>query len=160
MDKRIARVIHFVRQIRTAILAVLFLFFTDLALAQERKFELSFQITHKSTGDFLEDVQIAIQPCNCGRVTDKNGSLTLRLPADDYHVDISFIGYQTYTRKISLSNNRLIPIQLSEQNEQLSEVIVRAKKLNDNIESPQMGIVQLEAETLKKLPTFGGVRCI
>ncbi len=138
------------------VLAVVFLFFTDLVSAQERKFELSFLVTDKNTGDFLEDVQIAIQPCRCGGVTDKNGSLSLQLPTDDYIANISFIGYQSHTEKISLSGNRLIRIQLSEQSEQLSEVIVRAKKLNDNIESPQMGIVKLKAEALKKLPTALG----
>ncbi len=143
-------------KIRTNFLVILILLLNNLVFAQAQNYKLSFAITDLNAGYFLENVQISIEPCNCGGVTDKNGFLSLDLPEGTYTVSISYIGYKKITQQISLNSDRLLRLQMSEQEEQLSEVIVRAKKLNDNIESPQMGIVQLKAETLKKLPTALG----
>lgn len=47
-------------------------------------------------------------------------------------------------------------ITLYEKEEQLSKVVVRARKINENIESPQMGVLRLDAQDLKKTPSVLG----
>lgn len=134
----------------------LFATFNTQLNAQVSEYRISFQITEENTGDGIENAQISITPCACGGVTDGNGSLTLELPQNTYTITVSNIGYKKYAQQVFLNREILLKIKLSEQEEQLSEVVVKAKKINDNIESPQMGIVQLKALDLKKLPTALG----
>ena len=46
-----------------------------------------------------------------------------------------------------------LKIELNESKEQLSEVIVNAINLNDNVESPQMGVFKLSTRDLVKIPS-------
>ena len=40
--------------------------------------------------------------------------------------------------------------------EKLSEIIVRAKNLNQNVETPQMGVFNITSEELVKMPSAFG----
>lgn len=146
------------RRMKIAAILCVFLFatFNTRLIAQIPEYKLSFQITNKNIGYGIEMAQVYITPCACGGVTDRNGSLSLELPENTYTITVSHIGYKKYTRQIVLNRENFLKISLSEQEQQLSEVVVRAKRINDNIESPQMGIVQLKAPDLKKLPTALG----
>ncbi len=64
-----------------------------------------------------------------GGVTDNNGNFTVKdIPAGDYTLEVSFIGYKTYTKKISLKSIsdvvRCGRIQLIEDSKTLAEVEV------------------------------------
>ncbi len=124
--------------------------------AQNSVFNLTFKVVNKNTNKPLENVQISISPCNCGGVTDTNGLLSLELPKNNYTIQFSYIGYTTYTDKYELNKNSYLEISLSENNEQLSQIVVLAKKTNENIESPQMGALKLTPKELKKLPSALG----
>ncbi len=135
----------------TCICVFLFATFSGTLIAQTPQYRLSFEITDEN-GEGIENAQISITPCSCGGITDSSGFLTLELPRDTYTIVVSNIGYKEYAQQIILNREVLLQIRLSEQEQQLSEVVVKAKKVNDNIESPQMGVVQLKAPELKKLP--------
>lgn len=127
---------------------------TFLTTAQEHN--LALEVVAQETGLPLEDAQIKIAPCDCGGVTNNAGRLSIELPSGRYSVSVSFIGYKDDVRTIELSNNTFLEINLAGEEEQLSEVIVRAKKRLDNVETPQMGALQISAQTLKKLPAAIG----
>lgn len=141
-----------------AIFILLFSFFIFFHLlgAQVSQYKLSFKVIDQNTGQPIQNAQILIIPCECGGITDGMGALTLELPSNTYSVKVTYLGYSEYLDEILLDRNKLLNVALLEQEEELSEVIIRAKKINDNIESPQMGIVQLKAQTLKKLPSALG----
>ena len=113
---------------------------------------LSFQILDNVTGLPLESAAVTIQPCACGGITNSSGRYSIVLPQNNYTITISYIGYRTEVRELELKNGQYLKIELLEAQEQLSEVIVRAKKINDNIELPQMGALQLGTQEIKKIP--------
>ncbi|MBM1104525.1 TonB-dependent receptor [Aurantibacter crassamenti] len=135
---------------------ILFLVISNLSVAQNSTHELTIKVTEQSTGASLENANIAISPCACGGKTDENGILTIALPEENYTVTITYVGFQPQTEQIILNKDQLLEIYLNEQTEQLSEVVVSAKKVNENIESPQMGVLRLDTKDLKKLPTILG----
>ncbi len=114
---------------------------------------LSFQIRDVVTGLPLESAEIAIQPCTCGGITNAAGRFSIVLPQNKYNITITYIGYKSDTRTIDLNQSQIITVELDEEQEQLSEVIVRAKKINANLELPQMGAVQIQTQVLKKIPS-------
>ncbi|AUP78942.1 TonB-dependent receptor [Flavivirga eckloniae] len=124
--------------------------------AQTKKHELSFKVKNQKTDKNLDGAQIYITPCNCGGVTDANGFFTINLPEKEYNLSITYIGFKSYNNKILLNKDMLIEVTLEENQEQLSEIILKAKKINDYIESPQMGAIQLKSEEIEKLPSALG----
>lgn len=122
--------------------------------AQEHS--ISFEVTDFDTGLPLQDAQVVITPCNCGGITSRSGRFSISLPRNTYRISVSFIGYGEDVRTITLDKSIILKISLTEQQEQLSEVIVRAKNIVQNIESPQMGALQLTTRDLKKIPAAVG----
>ncbi|WP_281542305.1 TonB-dependent receptor [Maribacter aestuarii] len=125
-----------------------------MAIAQEQI--LSFLVLNEETDIPLDNAQIAITPCNCGGVTNPSGRFSINLSPGQYSVTVSYIGFAAQTLDINLQVGEIITVKLRPQEEQLSEVIVRAKRNLENVETPQMGALQLEAKDLKKIPAAIG----
>lgn len=121
-----------------------------------QEFELSLKIENATTYLPLENAEISITPCKCGGVTDSKGFFSISLPDENYSVRISYIGFGTEVRQIKLNKDAFLEIQLNEKQEELSEVIVRAKKMNENLNLPQMGVVRLTPRELKMIPSAVG----
>ncbi len=126
----------------------------SLCYAQEHS--ISFEIVNETTGLPLENADISITPCACGGVTSSYGRFSIILPQNTYKLSVTHIGFKEIVQTVILDKNLIVRIQLPEQEEQLSEVIVRAKRIVDNLESPQMGALQLSAQDLKKIPAAVG----
>lgn len=124
--------------------------------SQAQEIRLSFEVVEKATGRPLEDAQIAITPCSCGGVANSDGRFSILLPNGQYKISTTYIGFKDVVQSISLNDRTILKIQLVEAEEQLSEVIVRAKGIIDNVESPQMGALQLKVQELKKIPAALG----
>ncbi len=100
----------------------------------------------------MDGAQISITPCSCGGVTDNGGRFTISLPPNTYTVTVNFLGYKEQSRVLLLNSDQELRFDLAEQEEQLSEVVLRAKRINENLERPQMGVLQLSAQDIKKIP--------
>lgn len=126
------------------------------AVAQVTNYTLSLEVVNEATGLPMESAEISIAPCSCGGVTNLSGRFSISLPSDTYTVRITYIGFKDVVFNLNLDKSVIRKIQLSEQEEELSEVIVRAKRRTDNLESPQMGALQLSTQELKKIPAAIG----
>jgi len=127
-----------------------------LGIANAQTKNLSFQINESGTGQPLQNTEIAISPCQCGGLTNDQGSFSITLPEATYRITITYIGYKNEIREVVLDKDIFLSIRLIEKQEQLSEVIVRAKKGNENLVAPQMGVVGLTQRELKMIPTAAG----
>jgi hypothetical protein len=143
-----------IRKLTASLLFSILMLSSFVMSAQE--YTLAFEVIAEDTGNPLQDAQIAIMPCNCGGVTNDAGRLSLELPEDTYSINVSFIGYKDDVRTLVLNKRTALVVKLAAAEEQLSEVIVRAKRRLDNVETPQMGALQINAQTLKKLPAAVG----
>ncbi len=136
----------------TYFLVPIFLLLTLITL-RAQDYAISLEVLDQATGLPLESAEVAIQPCACGGITNPSGRFSIQLPENTYSLSISYIGYGTEVRTITLNKSLVLKVQLSEEQEQLSEVIVRAKRISDNIELPQMGALQIQTQELKKMPS-------
>lgn len=134
------------------LLLLLFLVSPLYSIAQSGEHEVTLQVSNLYTATPIENATIFIKPCECGGVTDSNGFYTTTLPEGEYRIHISHINYTERTESINLNKDYFLEIGLVENEEQLSEVIITAKKTNDNLRSPQMGVINLESQDLKKIP--------
>ncbi len=121
-----------------------------------QEYTLSFKVVNEKTGIPLENVAISIQPCSCGGISDKEGLFSIDLPKGKHTINSTFIGFKDHIQTIELNKDTLLYVNLYEQGEELSEVIIKAKNINDNLELPQMGVIRLKPLELKKIPSAVG----
>ena len=139
------------RTIQYSFFAVLFSF---SVVGQE--YVLTLSISDLDTKDPLSSVTVLLDPCSCGGITNSSGIFSKRLKADTYTLSIEYLGYRKEIRTVVLDKNTNLSITMETEEEQLSEIIVLAQKRNQNVESTQMGVFELNARDLIKIPTALG----
>ena len=135
---------------------LIFLSFPFLLSAQT-KFTVSGTVRDKKTGESLIGANIIMQErSRTGGTTNSYGFYSLTAPSGDYKMIVSFSGYQPDTIQISLNKNIVLPVELSTQDIQLTEVEVTAQKKDDNISRPLMGVQKLTTKEIKNIPVLFG----
>ncbi len=134
-------------------LAFLGLAFTLTTQAQN--VTLSGYIRDAASGEELISASI-VNESRQGTVTNIYGFYSLTLPADEYTFTISYIGYETMTKKINLNASQTVNFELKEATNELQEVQVTAKKLDENLNRAEMSTTQLTAKQIKTIPQFLG----
>jgi hypothetical protein len=134
-------------------LAFLGLAFTLTTQAQN--VTLSGYIRDAASGEELISASI-VNESRQGTVTNIYGFYSLTLPAGEYTFTISYIGYETMTKKINLNASQTVNFELKEATNELQEVQVTAKKLDENLNRAEMSTTQLTAKQIKTIPQFLG----
>ncbi|APQ17811.1 TonB-dependent receptor [Maribacter hydrothermalis] len=135
------------------VLFVLLITLLCLGKAEAQEYLLTVEVIDELSQEPLESAEISIEPCACGGITNRQGFFYINLPKDTYTVSVNYIGFKSDVNTVELNAKHKIKVVLIEEQEQLSEVIVHAKKINDNLELPQMGALQLQTQELKKIPS-------
>ncbi|UII25714.1 TonB-dependent receptor [Fulvivirga maritima] len=83
-------------------------------------------------GEALVGASVELQETGKGTITDIHGDFSIEgLQAGDYNLEIHYIGYEKQVVSITLAENdsQSISIQLKSKNEQLDEVVVKGKSV-------------------------------
>jgi TonB-linked SusC/RagA family outer membrane protein len=91
-------------------------------LAQERS--VSGRITSATEGSGIPGANVLIKGTTTGAVTDFDGNYTLTVPQAGGTLVITFIGYET--QEVEIGSRAIIDIALSDDVQQLSEIVVTA----------------------------------
>lgn len=124
----------------------------------QQNFTLSGYIKDAGTGETLISATLVNnEDVMQGTSTNTYGFYSLSLPEGDYTLVASYLGYDDQRIEVSLSANIELNIELS-QGVVFEEVVIseERQKARDNVESTQMGIVELPMENIKKLPAIFG----
>ncbi len=90
-----------------------------------------------------------------GTVTNNFGYYTLKLGEGQVKMKASFVGFASYEAVFNLKNDTIINIALSQSN-QLDEVTVTARAMENNVKGAQMSTIELPVTQLKKVPALFG----
>ena len=101
----------------------LFLFVSMLTNAQT--FTLNGKVVDQNK-EPLPGATVLVKEVNKGTSTDFEGTFRVNFPKGNYTIQISFIGYQTISKEISLTKNDTIEFVLSANSTVLEEVLVSA----------------------------------
>ena len=119
-------------------------------------YSLTLKVIDQESENPLSGVTIIISPCDCGGITNLNGIFTKKLKQDNYSLNIDYLGYGSKNVMVDLNGNKTLTISMEVEEEELSEVVLLAQKRNKNIESTQMGVLELNIRELKKAPSALG----
>lgn len=137
------------------------LFLTAFAHAQE-SFTISGTLSDKSNGETLPGATVLIEGTGVGTTTNLYGFYSLEIPTGQHQIIISYVGYQTQRKTVDISNNTTLNVELSENSEELDEVVLTTEESKAiNIRTPQMSVNKLTSKSIKKIPaTLGEVDLI
>ena len=95
-----------------------------------KKFAISGEIKDAKNGEELIGASVSIPSLKVGTVTNAYGFYSLSVPSGNYEVEFTYLGYKTIVKKIELTQNTRLNIELSEDKKQLKEVVISGEKLN------------------------------
>ncbi len=111
-----------------------------------------------ANGEALVGASVFVTESNAGVVTNVYGFYSITLPAGNYNVEISYIGYDKQTRAVALTENVRLDAELITQSNQLQELVVTAdeEERSANVKSLEMSTNKLDIKTIQKIPAFMG----
>lgn len=124
----------------------------------QERFTLSGYVKDKSSGETMIGASvITLGDKTHGAVTNHYGFYSLTMPKGIYRLTVSYVGYENASFEVSIDKNTILNVQLSE-GVVMQEVTVSAEREDrrKNVESTQMGTIELPVENIKKLPAIFG----
>ena len=105
----------------------------------------------------LIGVSLYEEQLQLGTTTDERGRYELSLPIGEHSLRISYIGYTTVYKKVTVGTKPLtLNIKLQPVSEKLSEVQVTSERKDRNVTAMAMSVQTLDMITIKKIPALMG----
>lgn len=137
---------------------VLFLFWSCISTqAQTTSYNISGLISDAISGESLPGAHVYIQGTKTGVVTNNYGFYVLALPAGDYVLVISYVGYASLELPVQLQRPERLDIKLSPSIE-LKEIEVTARSYQ--LQNPQMGVLHIPMIQAASIPALMGEKDI
>lgn len=130
--------------------------FLPLVMSAQQRFTISGNLKDAHNGEDLIGATVGVQGGTTGIATNTYGFYSLSLPAGQYTLVYSYVGYTNNIRQINLDKNLTLNLELSPNNATLQEVVITGKKEDANIRQNKMSTEVLPMETIKTLPAFMG----
>ena len=138
------------------IIAILLLLMTIIVPGfSQEKVTISGTITAANSNETIIGANIVIKEIPAYTSTNEYGFYSITIPKGNYKIEISSIGFQTKEITIDLNKNTKLNVSISENNEELQEVIITEKKTT-NTQKAEMSVNKLSIATIKKMPVVLG----
>lgn len=121
-----------------------------------QQYTLSGYIKDASNGEVLIGSSVFVKEISGGTVSNVYGFYSITLPAGTYNVEISYIGFSTIKKTFELNQDIRFDAELSAGSEQLQEVVITGEAVDENVTSLEMSTVELDIQSIKKVPVFAG----
>ena len=142
------------------VLQLSFILLFSLAGYSQARFAVSGIIKDAATGETLIGATVRLKELPAaGTSSNTYGFYSISAPAGQYQLSISYTGYETQIRDLSLSQNTTLNFELRPNN-QLSEVVITSRSGNEQVTDPQMGIERLNMESIENVPVLFGEKDI
>ncbi len=141
--------------------ALPFLLFIGLGLSSEaqNKYTISGTLKDASNGEDLIGASITVKEMSgTGTVTNVYGFYSLTLPEGDYTLQYQFIGLQSQEKPIQLTKDMKIDLELESTAQELQEVVVSAKKEDQNVTANEMSVAKISIKEVENVPVLFGER--
>ncbi len=133
-----------------------FISHAQLKVPVAKRHTISGYVRDGATGETLIGATIAIQGNTKGITSNQYGFYSITLAEGDYNVIASFVNYQAQVINVNLAKDTLLNFDLFKAGALSQEVIVTARKRENNVKTAQMGKVTLPIEQIKSVPAFLG----
>lgn len=122
----------------------------------QKQFTLSGTISESGGQETLIGANIIFPELSIGTTTNEYGFYSITLDSGTYNVIVSYIGYESLKRTITLDGNKTLNFSITELADNLDEVILENNIERVNIKTTQMSVNALSANTIKQIPVVFG----
>ena len=137
-------------------IAVVWMLIISIPLFSQNKYTLSGYVKDAATGEDLIGAYVYLkQDVTTGTVTNIYGFFSMTLPEGNYDIVISYIGYETQNKSLDLNSDLRLNIQLK-LGQELEEVVIKGEREDANVQSTDMGRIELNIEQIKTIPVLFG----
>ena len=122
----------------------------------KKRCTLSGYIRDKSSGETLIGATISIKSNGKGISSNQYGFYSITLEGGNYNLLCTSVGFKSQPISIDLTKDSLMNIDMEPGVALSQEVVVTARKRDNNVKAAQMGKVSLQIEQIKSIPAFLG----
>ncbi len=122
----------------------------------QKKFTLSGTVFEEKSNETLIGVNIIFTEIETGTTTNEYGFYSITLPEGTYNIVLSYLGFSSKYETITLSDNISKNFNLSDELENLDEIVITDNIEKLNIKTPQMSVNKLASGTIKDIPVVLG----
>ena len=127
----------------------LFLLFSPTLIAQN-KGVLSGKVLDKSTGEPLINAEIIIKDSNKGTTTDDKGFYQIHnLPLGSYTVSFYYLGYQSVSKRINITEQTHLSVSLKEEKQEIGEMVFTAKTIAHQKKEEAMPVTVIDLSNMR-----------
>jgi hypothetical protein len=138
---------------------IFFLLFNNVSTAFSQstaKHTVSGYIKDAKTGEFLIGASVYSEELIKGATTNTYGFYSLTLPAGKHTIVVKFLGYEVQKKQIDLKADFKYNVSLNLEGITGKEVVISDERGRENIQSSQMGKMEIDIKEIKSLPAFMG----
>jgi len=134
------------------------LFFCSLSVNAQDNYTINGVVKDSLSGETLIGVTLKFTASSqSGTSTNAYGFYSYKLSPGEYNLSVSYIGYRSINRKISINSDIRLDINMVPENV-LEEIVISAEKRNDNIVNAQMGVAKINLNEIRNVPVLFGER--
>lgn len=117
---------------------------------------LSGQITDAKTGEPIFGATVQVNNLPQGAVTNAQGNYKLTLTPGSYTLKVSSVGFEKSDYNVKIFGNGSHNFELFNISVVLDEVRIYSQRVDRNISSHQMSLIELDAKSILQLPEIAG----
>jgi hypothetical protein len=137
-------------------LFIILLFLQSSILLAQEKHTISGYIKDSKNGESVIGATAFIKDLNTGTTSNVYGFYSITMPAGNYNIVFSYIGYENKTISVNLSKNQKLDIELSESQINLGELTITEKREDENVKNIEMSVNKMDIKTIGKIPALLG----
>jgi hypothetical protein len=128
----------------------------SVSAQKETKYTISGYIKDGSNGESLMSSIVYVNEISKGTTTNEYGFYSLQLPAGNYTIKISYVGYATQLLPVTLDKDTKLNVEMGPSSVLSKEVVVTAERKDANVSSTNIGRQEITMENAKAIPALLG----
>ncbi len=124
--------------------------------AHAQEYSVNGYIKDGNNGETLIGATAFIPSLGKGVTSNEYGFYSLTLPQGEYIIEFSYLGFETLSKTVSLTQNTKLDIEMGLDANELQEIVVTAEAEDNNVTDIQMSVEKLDIQTIKSMPALLG----
>lgn len=143
---------------KNVLLSSFLLLFCSLSSIAQENYTINGLVKDSLSGETLIGVTLKFTASTqTGTSTNAYGFYSYKLSPGEYNLSVSYIGYRSINRKISINSDTRLDLNMMPDNI-LEEIVISSEKRNDNVVNAQMGVAKINLNEIRNVPVLFGER--
>lgn len=134
----------------------LFWIFSSNTGRAQNKVTISGYIKDSLSGETLPGATIILPESQLGTASNHYGFFSITINEGKHAILIQYVGYRSKQLILDINKDIHLNIEIREDIQLEKEVVITSKNSRRNIESPEMGVVEIDIDKVKSLPAIMG----